>query len=83
MKSEWERIPGWILLVCVLRSFPWGFRNFRMNDMEPLYLRSSSHSPISHQPEHILIKLVDKSVIAFTISKQSSTCFQAQKYACS
>lgn len=54
-KCKWERIPGQIRLVCVLRIFPWGFRNFRMNNMEPLFLRSSGHSPVSHKPKHILI----------------------------
>lgn len=55
MKSECEIIPGWILLVCALRSFPQGFTNFRMNNAGPLFLRSSGHSPVSHKPKHILI----------------------------
>lgn len=51
---ERERIPEWIL-VCVLRSFPWGFRNFRMNNTWPLFLRTASHSPVSLKPKHVLI----------------------------
>lgn len=55
MKCKWEEIPGWILLVCVLRCYPWCFRNFRINNMGPLFLRSLSYSTIAPKPKYILI----------------------------